>query len=49
MMKILPQTVKALDTMTEMLAAMMPLWPLLAMVIRANPSHNPCDAPLRIL
>jgi hypothetical protein len=49
MMKILPLTVKALDTMMELLAAMMLPWPLSAMVISANPSHNLCDAPLRVL
>jgi hypothetical protein len=47
MMKIL--TVKALDTMMELLTAMMPPWPPSAMVISANPSHNLCDAPLRVL
>jgi hypothetical protein len=49
MMKISPLTVKALDTMMDLLAAMMPPWPLSAMVIRANSSHNLCDAPLRVL
>jgi hypothetical protein len=39
-------TVKALDTMMELLEAMMPPWPLSAMVISANPSHNLCDAPV---
>jgi hypothetical protein len=35
--------------MMELLAAMMLPWPLSAMVIRANSSHNLCDAPLRVL
>jgi hypothetical protein len=46
MMKISPLTVKALDMMMELLATMMPPWLLSAMVIRANSSHNLCDAPL---
>jgi hypothetical protein len=36
MTKISPLTAKALDMMMELLAAMMPPWPLSAMVIRAN-------------
>jgi hypothetical protein len=49
MMKISPLTVKALDMMMELLAAMMLPWLLSAMVERANSSHNLCDAPLRVL
>jgi hypothetical protein len=49
MMKILPLTAKALDMMMELLATMTPSWLLSAMVIRANSSHNLCDAPLRVL
>jgi hypothetical protein len=49
MTKISPLTAKAPDMMMELLAAMMPPWPLSVMVIRANPSQNLWDAPLRVL